>query len=148
MPLIHFVETKESEKNKCLCFWVEKFYSLGKKVQIAVLEHVEAQNLDYLLWVFSQKSFIPHEIGYPGEYDSLTPVFILTEDIKIPQCEVLVMSRLCPLDFVSRFSESVTFVCLDSEDQRKECRNYWLEAKERGFELKHHRYRPLGALRS
>ena len=102
MPVIHFVETKESEKSKCLCYWVEKFYLAGKKIQIVVSEHIEAQDLDYLLWVFNQRSFIPHAIGYPETDDILTPVHILTEESKIPDSEVLIMSRECALDFVSQ----------------------------------------------
>ncbi len=148
MPLIHFVETKESEKNKCLCYWVESFYLKGRKIQVMTSEIIEAQNLDHLLWVFSQKSFVPHEVGCPEEADPLTPVYIVTETKKIPGFDVLVMSTECPLDYVAQFTESVHFVCMDNDAHRKRCRQYWLEARKRGFELKHHRYRPLAALKN
>ncbi len=148
MPIIHFVETKESEKNKRLCYWVERFYLKGDRIQIGVSELIEAQNLDHLLWVFNQRSFIPHEIGYPEPPDPLTPVYIVPEKRKIPDCDVLIMNLELPLDFVSRFKESVHFVCIDNDTQKEQCRKYWLEAKQRGFDLKHHRYRPLATLRN
>jgi len=147
MPLIHFVETKEAEKNKCLCYWVGRFYTQGKKIQIIVSEHLEAQNLDHLLWVFNQRSFIPHEIGCPEKPNPLTPVYIASEEKKIPGFNVLVMSRECPLEFVEFFEESVNFVYMDNQENRNWCRNYWIEAKKRGFNLKHHPYKPLGQLK-
>ncbi len=147
MPIIHFVETRQPEKDKCLCAWVEKLYIRGLKIQVFVSDLMEAQNLDYLLWVFKQQSFIPHKIYASGNDYTLTPVIISSEKIRLPKADALVMSRGCSLEFVRHFKEAVHFICVDDEAFKSGSRQYWITAKEQGFDLKHYPYRPLGRMR-
>lgn len=148
MTVLHFVETTKTEKNKCLCSWVERFYSRGYKIQVITSDHLEAQNLDHLLWVFRQASFIPHQIGTPNNTaDSLSFVFLTTELVKIPEISILVMAHKCELDFLKVFEQSVHFVCMDDNERKLQSRNYWTQAQKMGFELKHHPYQQPGYLR-
>ena len=148
MTILHFVETRQTEKNKSLCSWVERFYLKGHKIQVTVSDHLEAQTLDHLLWVFRQASFIPHQIGAPnGTTDSLSFVFLTTELVKIPETSILVMAHKCQLDFVKAFEQGVHFICMDDNEHKVQSRNYWTEAAKIGLELRHHPYQKPGYLR-
>ena len=52
----------ESGHTRYTCRLAEKAYKLKHRIYIHVNNGVEAQQLDELLWTFSQDSFVPHEL--------------------------------------------------------------------------------------
>ena len=52
----------ESGHTRYTCRLAEKAYKLKHHIYIHVNNGVEAQQLDELLWTFSQDSFVPHEL--------------------------------------------------------------------------------------
>jgi len=136
-----FVETRTDEKRKLLCKWVEHFYENGRKVQVSVDSTTAAQNIDQLLWTFSQGSFIPHKIistATPQPF--LEPVAIAVGQIKLQELDVLIADASVGLDIMEQFDLVVHFILMDDPEKRQESRLLWQAAKERGFQLQHSPY--------
>lgn len=135
---ILFVETRSAAQQVLLCQWVEDFYENGHKVQILVDSNVAAQNLDQLLWTFSQPSFIPHRIvSSAPPQPVMEPVVITVGERLLQDCPVLVCAAPVHLDFLRHFREVVHFVLLDDAERRQESRLLWQQAKDRGLPTRH-----------
>ncbi|NLI83337.1 MAG: DNA polymerase III subunit chi [Deltaproteobacteria bacterium] len=137
-PLIFFVETPAAEQRILLCRWVEGFYAQKRRIQVVVESTVAAQQLDAMLWTFSQESFIPHGIQGGSNGDALpNEVWITIGETLVKGCEVLIADCPVELDFMKHFRWSVHFIVMDDSRQRQESRLVWQRAKEAGFALTH-----------
>jgi DNA polymerase-3 subunit chi len=59
----YILENPDSrEKHKYACRIVQKAYSRGLRVYVHMDDPAQCEQLDSLLWTFSQGSFIPHSI--------------------------------------------------------------------------------------
>ena len=47
---------------RCACRIIEKAFDVGHRVYVRVANAAEAQRLDDLLWTFSDRAFIPHQV--------------------------------------------------------------------------------------
>lgn len=135
---ILFVETRTESQRGLLCRWVEEFYETGHKVQILVGSSVAAQNLDQLLWTFSQESFIPHRILSSSDSQcTVEPVVITIGETLLDGYPVLVCEGPVHLDFLQSYRQVVHFVLLDDAERRQESRLMWQHAKDHGLQLRH-----------
>ena len=135
---ILFVEARTSGLRGLLCQWVENFYESDHKVQIPVDSRVAAQNLDQLLWTFSQASFVPHRVLAAAPSQAVVePVVITIGEMLLDGYPVAICAGPVHLDFLLHFRQVVHFVLLDDAERRQESRLLWLQAKDEGFRLRH-----------
>lgn len=138
IPKIYFAETKRDEQKRLLCRWVEHFYEEGRKVQVVTDGTLNAQQLDQMLWTFSQSSFIPHRIVHPQDQRPwMEPVVITVGEVLSSGHEVLVCDIPVSPDFMGRYSLVLHFVLLDDMEQRKHSRILWQSARDRGLFVQH-----------
>ena len=85
-----------------------------------------AVEIDRMLWVLRQESFIPHRIFNPGEriedVDSDVPVGIVTTEENPIDARVLIADGHCSLDFACGFDTAHEFVDHSSADRTEACR--------------------------
>jgi DNA polymerase-3 subunit chi len=113
-------------------------HGLGRTVQISVNSTQAAQQLDALLWTFSQGSFIPHRIFDPSAPDRvLREVLIVAGETAVTGCDVLLADGPVSIDFMKHFRWVVHFVLLDDAERRQESRLLWQEAKGMGMKTEH-----------
>jgi DNA polymerase-3 subunit chi len=72
------------------CRLAEKAYLGDLQVVILQDELSEAKALDDLLWTFSERSFVPHELCLDEKFDAGTPVHIGLDAGKLPAADLLV----------------------------------------------------------
>ncbi|MET0659728.1 MAG: DNA polymerase III subunit chi [Steroidobacteraceae bacterium] len=66
MPRVDFYllsETGDLARWRCACRLAEKAADLGHRVLIRTASSGESTKLDELLWTFSEKVFLPHEVA-------------------------------------------------------------------------------------
>lgn len=86
-----FIEIKKpAEKNMLICKWVQKCYEAGKTSVVRASDVAAAQQLDDLLWTFSDVSFIPHTIAGDTSFQHLEPVLISYSGQNFPVMDVLI----------------------------------------------------------
>lgn len=91
-PQVRFIVLPQaSEEARLLyaCRLVEKAYLDGHSVLVRLESSAAAQSFDELLWRFSDRSFVPHEILRPGA-EARTPVRLCHGDSAGCGAEVLV----------------------------------------------------------
>ena len=77
MPEINIYKT--TEISKVLPKLVENIVTQGKKIYLYCDSHEQEQDLDYLLWSYSQLSFIPH--GTTSDHYISDQVVLLGQDL-------------------------------------------------------------------
>jgi len=130
---IYFVETAVSEQRVLLCRWTERFYMKKKRVQVLVDSRAEAQQVDQLLWSFSQSSFIPHAVANPGEVPPAEPVLITVAKSRIEGFEALICDIPVGVEFMSEFDFAVHFILRDDPERTAQSRVLWQKARESGM---------------
>lgn len=106
MPTITFHLFKEPTLDACyrnICVLVEKYYAANKSIFINTETPESAQELDDLLWIFHDVSFLPHAIYSENSNRAVSPILIGINATTMPKAEILI--NLCqeilksPLDF-------------------------------------------------
>lgn len=135
---ILFVETRSSEQRLLLCRWVEQLVEQGWKVQVAADSTTSAQQLNAMLWTFSDRSFVPHRIhGESGAPPLSGEATITSGETVVAGCEVLVVDGSVQLDFLKHFIWVIHFVLMDDEERRQESRLMWQAARDEGLVARH-----------
>jgi len=135
---ILFVETRSSEQSLLLCRWVEELVEQGWRVQVAADSSMAAQQLNTMLWTFSDRSFVPHRIYDESGAPPLSGEAIITAgETIVADCEVLVADGPVQLDFMKHFTWVIHFVLMDDDERRQESRLMWQEAREQGVTTRH-----------
>ncbi len=120
------------------CRLVEKAYDQNLRTYVQTATPADAQRLDELLWTYSDRTFIPHEVN-TGNGASHERVTILLGDSPAPpshrQLLVNLANRL-PADFES-FERVAEIVDVDPENKRLSRERYKVY-RERGCELDTH----------
>jgi DNA polymerase III subunit chi len=142
MPSIDFYTLEpDSPGDRALltCRLVEKARDTGRRVFICCADSDQARQLDHLLWVYRQESFIPH--GLAGHTDPvLTPVIIGTAADAQDACEVLInLAAEVPTWFI-RCAQVCEPVDQD-EGIRAAARGRFRRYRELGFPPHHHAVR-------
>jgi len=135
---IYFVETKSDEQKRLLCRWVEHFYEEGRKVQVVTDGALGAQQLDQLLWTFSQASFVPHRIvSSPNQPPGREAVAVTAGEVPLEGYHVVVCDGPVSREFLGRFPLALHFVLLDDAQRREHSRALWQWAREQGHTVRH-----------
>ncbi|MEJ2106309.1 MAG: DNA polymerase III subunit chi [Acidiferrobacteraceae bacterium] len=118
--------------DRVACRLAEKIYRLGHRVYLLVADRQQAEQLDQLLWTFSQGSFVPHEING-------TDAPICIGDGEPPEGFVDVMVNLAGEvpGFFSRFDRVAELVGA-SEDAKQAGRERYRFYRDRGYALNTH----------
>jgi DNA polymerase-3 subunit chi len=99
------------------CRLAEKAYLRDLKVVLLGDTAAEIEAIDTLLWTFSERSFVPHDI-HRGQPPGPAPVVLLTQDPdSVGSADLLVnmSTRLpAPLDRFARVAEII-----DADDERR-----------------------------
>jgi DNA polymerase III subunit chi len=120
------------------CRLAEKAYEQGKRVYLQTSSSAETQRLDDLLWTFSDRSFLPHEVaGDAGP--SHERVMILVGERTAPSTHRQLLVNLTdtlptPVSDYERVAEIV-----DTDPERKRLsRERYKAYREQGCELESH----------
>lgn len=120
------------------CRLIEKAVELQNRVFVRVAHSGDAARLDEMLWTFSDRSFLAHEIWSGGEPPHPL-VKVLVGEGPAPEShrQVLVnLSGAVPEDFAS-FERVAEIVDADPE-RRRQSRDRYKQYRERGCTLETH----------
>lgn len=123
------------------CRLTEKVWRLGHRAYLLTADPAAANELDELLWTFSQGSFVPHALYRQEEnadHDAdIHPVLIGHAEPPATLSDVLIsLSTEVPAWF-SRFTRVVEMVGA-SEDDKARARERFRFYRERGYPLETH----------
>ena len=119
------------------CRLAEKVWRLGHRVYLLAADSPAANQLDELLWTFSQGSFVPHALYRQEEDADNHPVLIGHAEPPAALSDVLIsLSAEVPAWF-SRFTRVVEMVGA-SEDDKARARERFRFYRERGYPLETH----------
>ena len=137
MPQIDFYIVDDSAVDAWLryaCRLVEKAYTLGMRVHIHTPNEDVSMQMDELLWVFSDRSFIPHQqVCSENELCAVT----LNHQQLPSQRELLVNLAPDAPDFYNQFERVVEVVGPDNTMKQKARERFRLY-KEKGDTPTHH----------
>lgn len=106
---IQFIVLTGDTKQKLICELAEKFYFAGKKTIIQVKDEEEGNELDRLLWIWKQASFVPHLFTRTLSYQILEPVVLTSQVIDNPGYDIFLMACPAPLETVIKFERVIDF---------------------------------------
>ena len=119
------------------CRLTEKVWRLGHRAYLLTADPAAANELDELLWTFSQGSFVPHALYRQEEDADNHPVLIGHAEPPAALSDVLIsLSAEVPAWF-SRFTRVVEMVGA-SEDDKARARERFRFYRERGYPLETH----------
>ena len=122
---------------KLACRIVEKAYRLGHRVYVRTGNSDDTNELDDLLWTFSQNSFIPHQLS--TESDSRESPVVIGEHLPAAESTDVVISVAD--DPVSNFTAYTRIVEIvgRKDDEKASGRNRFRYYREHGVEPNTHR---------
>ena len=123
------------------CRLAEKVWRLGHRVYLLAADPPAANELDELLWTFSQGSFVPHALCKQKEdadhYAELHPVLIGHAEPPDSLSDVLISLSTDVPAWFSRFTRVVELVGA-SDDDKARARERFRFYRERGYPLETH----------
>jgi DNA polymerase-3 subunit chi len=129
-------ESSRMDRLQLTCRLVEKAFRAGKRICINTASEAEARTLDEMLWTFSEKSFLPHDLADTGDSE-LSPVKIFSGLGDTDEHEVLInLAEEVPVCFsqFERLLEPVDQVPQNLENGRKRYRYY----RDCGYDINNH----------
>ena len=129
--------SKIPDKLSYACRLIRKAQAANTKLVVLAEDREQLNNIDSLLWTFSEQDFLPHVIA--GDSLAAQTPIILTDDCEkaLPHHHALVnLSRRTP-EFFARFERMFELVSNDEQDlvAGRERYKYY---QERGYPLTHH----------
>ena len=129
--------SKIPDKLSYACRLIRKAQAANTKLVVLAEDREQLNNIDSLLWTFSEQDFLPHVIA--GDSLAAQTPIILTDDCEkaLPHHHALVnLSRRTP-EFFARFERMFELVSNDEQDlvAGRERYKYY---QERGYSLTHH----------
>ena len=138
-PRVSFYVLPEADERARLvyaCRLVEKAYLQDNNVLVRCDSPEQAREFDELLWVFSDDSFVPHELAAEGTRRP-APVMICAGDEDALEADVLVnLGREPPATF--RRHARVAEILDGDEDRRRAGRERFRFYREQGLEPETH----------
>lgn len=101
-----FVNCKSETKEKAVCAITQSYYDKHVNVLI-VADDPFAQQVDRLLWTFSQSAFLPHGIFKRGEELDDDRIVIVTEEINPGNADLCIATRPMGSPFLDLFQAVV-----------------------------------------
>ena len=137
MPQIDFYVLPDTSADSHLhyaCRLVEKAYTLGMQIYIRSADEAMTEQLDALLWVFRDQSFIPHH----REQDTAQPCAVIINHSKAPNHREIMLNLGLDTnpDYADydRLIEVVSAVSEIKQAGRERFRHY----TQQGHKPKHH----------
>ena len=138
MPSVEFhvlSEAGENVRNRYVCNLVERAYEQAQRVFVRTGTAAETQILDELLWTFSDRAFIPHEIATANS-PSDPHIAALIGPGEAPEAYRALLINLAadlPADF-DRYARVAEIVDADAE-RKKLARERYKQYRDRGCSL-------------
>lgn len=133
MKNCYFVDTVD--KNKYIFSIIEQNYKEKTKVVIFTNTKERAEEIDRILWILKQESFIPHKIFKYEELDALEPVAIVFEEINPINADTLIMETPCSINFASKFNIIYDFVDKTSDEALQKSRERYAKFKDMKYNM-------------
>ena len=131
-----FQEQSPGGRFKLTCRIVEKAYRLGHRVYVRTGNSDETNELDDLLWTFSQNSFVPHQLS--NESGTLESPVLIGEHPPAADTDIVISVADDPvLDFMA-YPRIVEIVGCE-HDEKASGRNRFRFYREHGIEPNTHR---------
>lgn len=117
------------------CELIDKAYAGGRKVAVRAPDMATAQQLDQLLWTFSQQSFIPHVLA-ESKLAQETPVIIDSAAHAVDWAHHDMLFNLAP-DAPAGFDSFriVIEIVSQHEEDKRPARARWNQYKSAGLRL-------------
>ena len=133
----YLLGTDGDSRERIACRLAEKAWRLGNRVYLLAPDKPAAQELDDLLWTFSQGSFVPHAVCGQDVDADVHPVLIGHAEPPAALSDVLIsLSPDVPAWF-SRFTRVAELVGT-TEDDKARGRDHYRFYRERGYPLETH----------
>ena len=101
------------------CRLTEKAYLRDLKIVILSASLADAEELDELLWTFSERSFVPHKICLDEKsIDPATPVHLALQSSPLPEADLLVNLAAALPERPQRFARIAEIIDADAERRR------------------------------
>lgn len=127
MLKITFHLFKEPTLEECyrqICALTEKYYAAKKSIFINTNSQKSAQELDDLLWIFHDVSFLPHVIYSENSNINEFPILIGVNTSQIPKTDILINLSPEMLKSINGFSEILEIVPNDENFKVKAREKY------------------------
>lgn len=119
-----------------VCRLCQKAFDNRHRVCILTENQAQRDQLDQLLWTFSQESFIPHG-ALEANPDPLTPVLLGWGDVTTRESDILINLRCTVPPLFSQFSRVIEVIAPDGT-LRAEGRDRFRFYKHRGYPIQSH----------
>lgn len=119
------------------CRLTDKAYARQHQVYIHTNNQQDSEQLDQLMWVYKEGSFLPHCL-YDTDYSAETPVLIGHDHEPEQATDVLINLADEVPPFYSRFERVVELVTGD-EPTRQKARERYKYYRDRGYAIETHK---------
>ena len=133
----YLLGTDSDNREMFACRLTEKAWRLGHRVYLLAPDQSSANQLDELLWTFSQGSFVPHAVCRQEADVDQHPVLIGHTEPPARLSDVLISLAAEVPAWFSRFTRVAEMVGA-SEDDKTHARERFRFYRERGYPLETH----------
>ena len=133
----YLLGTDSDNREMFACRLTEKAWRLGHRVYLLAPDQSSANQLDELLWTFSQGSFVPHAVCRQEADVDLHSVLIGHTEPPARLSDVLISLAAEVPAWFSRFTRVAEMVGA-SEDDKTHARERFRFYRERGYPLETH----------
>ncbi len=135
MTRIDFYQLNQERHRKedVVCRLCAKGYAQQQKILVLTEGPEHSEQLDQLLWVYEDDSFLPHDTEEADDFQ--TPVLIHDKPQTFGDREILINLSASIPDFFPQFERVLELVTDNNRDSARERYRYY---KDRGYELHHH----------
>jgi len=131
--MIYFIILNSAVKEKVVCDLAEKCYLSNKRVVILVKDTEAGTQIDKLLWIWKQHSFVPH-IFTQKLFESFTESVVITTSIETnPNYDILLAAIPPDPDVVKKFTTVIDFAEKYDIQQLENSRMRFKEYKNKGI---------------
>jgi DNA polymerase-3 subunit chi len=131
-----YVLPENSNMDRFACTMIGKAWSKGNQVYVHTASMAEAAQIDDLLWIFRDISFIPHTV-IEGDGQVESPVIIGCQDTSPEGKQVMVNLTSAVPSFALDFTRVIEFVAGD-QTRRQQARVRYRHYRDLGCDIKNH----------
>jgi DNA polymerase III subunit chi len=128
-------EAGEQARWRCACRLAEKAAELGQRVFIRTASAAESTKLDELLWTYSEKVFLPHEVAQQPSHQLVKVV--IHDDASTAACDVLINLSTQAVQALPA-AERIAEVVDADESAKRAARERYRFYREQGWALETH----------
>lgn len=126
------------DKMPAVCQWALRCHEAGKTAAVRVATLKEAEQLDDLLWTFSDRAFIPHAIASQAKEPVLESVLIYCEGEAPGEADLLIHAAGGePDSALTNFPRVLDFAEVYDEAAREAGRRRFAACREAGYRMRY-----------